>query len=1041
MKKYLRRTLRISGVILGTALLVLIGAGLLFFFDKPLARKLSQNYLSEKTGLAVTIGGLDYRISPLRIVVTSLRASRETASQRVDIAIGRVEARGDFKRFLKGEAPAFASVEFDGAELRLEQKAAPGGQADYQDLISKAAGTLESSRKFSAKKSSIVLSLPTGTLNLQGVDLSLVESGESGTFAYALNCANAEADGEDGAVRVRTQMSSTGTLVLEPRAAWDGRVEFESLRIVAPGFDRPFEMATVKADGELNLEQKKLSFSEFTVSAPELAEISGTLAAGFGQNLFLHVSTKARIDDLGELVSYVESRLPPALRGVRVQGKTQGAVTYDLGTSPRGKKENIEATLSLDGIKLEYDGPGLPLRAGLAGQLKVEGYPPDLQVAGDIRANLGKVSGESFEAGNSRVHFLVKWNRGVAELPAFEASFGTLSFILPGEKRLSFKDSRLKGSARLDLSRKALTLDSLDVRLPPLLPVRVSAVADLGPPRLRQFTFATEGQSVPTLVGLFAPFVPESLRGWDLGGTAAISVQAENRAANRERWDFSGDLGLIQARFSDPSFTAAGDGLEPEVHLEGQYNFPKDTVSLSGSLEISRGESLWKNYYVSWAKYPVRADLAADWSFATKSLDVAASRLASPALGEIRATGSVSFDPALLLNLKTNSRLSLESLYALFPRTGAPGEAGLTVKGRLSADAEILRKKDDLRITGRASVSGGSLAGAGSKFSLRGLEADVPFRIGTGGASGSPESQTSAEGGSIRAEEIEAPFFSFKAVDLVLHSATNSIEIEPFSLDLFGGRAEFGKTSLALDPSTRAFEGLSSLRLRDIDISRIPVETAQFKLSGTGAAEFSEVHIGRQRISAQGRAEADIFGGKVVLSNFSIANPFSRGRKISMDVGLIDLDLKKLTDAVPFGEVTGIIRGEIRDLTFSYGQPDRFEMNLESVKRKGVPQRFSLKAVDNLTVLSSGRQASMGTGKFWMRFVHSFRYAKIGIECTLRNDTFTLGGTIKEKGVEYLVKRPFLVGINVIDRDPGKKISFKDMMSRLERVGRAEANK
>jgi hypothetical protein len=1041
MKKYLKRTLRISGGILGLVLILLIGAGLLFYFDKPLARKLSQSYLSEKTGLAVTVGGLDYRISPLRITITSLGASRETADQKVDIVIKRVEASGDFKRFIKGETPAFDSVEFDGADVRLEQKAASKGQADYQALISEAAGVLEYSRKFSAKKSDVVLSLPAGTLNLEGVDLSLTETGETGTFAYVLNCTNAEADGEDGAVRVRTQMSSAGKLILEPTAAWEGRLDFESLSAAVPGFDSPLKIAEVKAAGEVSLNEKKLSFSELTVSAPELAEISGDLAAGFGQNPFLHVNAKARIDNLGWFVSYVASRLPPALHDVRVQGKTNAALTYDLAASPQGKQENIEATLSLDGIRLDYEGFGRPLRAGLSGQLKVEGYPPDLRVTGDIRAGVERISGENFQAGKARLHLQVKWHREVAEIPEFEASLGTLSFVLPGEKRLSFKETRLKGRARLDLSRRVLALDSLEVRVPPLLPVRLSAAADLGPPRLRQFTLATEGQSIPALVELFAPFVPESLKGWDLGGTAAFSLRAQNQAANRGRWNFSGDLGLIQAKFSDPSFTAAGDGLEPRVHLEGQYDFPKGVLSLSGSLEISRGESLWKNYYVSWSKDPVRAGLTADWSFASKSLDLTAGRVVSPALGEIRVKGSASLDPALSFNLQTSSRLSLESLYALFPRTGAPGEGGLAVKGTFTADAEILKKKDSLSITGRAALSGGSLASAGSKFSLRGLAADVPFRIETGGASDSPERQTSAENGSIRAEEIEAPLFSFKSVELVLHSATNSFQFEPFSLNLFGGRAEFGKTSVSLDPSTRAFEGLSSLRLRDIDISRIPLETSRFKLSGTGAAEFSQVQISPQKISAPGRAKVDIFGGKVFISNFSVVNPFSGGRKISFDTDLIDLDLKKLTDAVPFGEVTGIIRGEIRDLTFSYGQPERFEMDLESVKKKGVPQRFSLKAVDNLSVISSGRQASMGTGKFWMRFVHSFRYAKIGIECTLRNDTFTLGGTIKEKGVEYLVKRPALFGINVIDRDPGKKISFKDMMSRLERVGRAETNK
>jgi hypothetical protein len=136
--------------------------------------------------------------------------------------------------------------------------------------------------------------------------------------------------------------------------------------------------------------------------------------------------------------------------------------------------------------------------------------------------------------------------------------------------------------------------------------------------------------------------------------------------------------------------------------------------------------------------------------------------------------------------------------------------------------------------------------------------------------------------------------------------------------------------------------------------------------------------------------------------------------------------------------VTGVVRGEVRDLVITYGQPESFELRLESVPRKGVPQTFSLKAVDDLTVLSSGAEATAGTSRFWMRFIRGFRYQKLGLVSTLRNDTFTLNGTIQEGGLEYLVKRAPLFGISVVNRMPKNVISFKEMVSRLKRVGRSE---
>ena len=51
---------------------------------------------------------------------------------------------------------------------------------------------------------------------------------------------------------------------------------------------------------------------------------------------------------------------------------------------------------------------------------------------------------------------------------------------------------------------------------------------------------------------------------------------------------------------------------------------------------------------------------------------------------------------------------------------------------------------------------------------------------------------------------------------------------------------------------------------------------------------------------------------------------------------------------------------------------------------------------------------------------------------------FTLSGTIKEKGVEYLVKRSWLFGVGVVNKKPRNRIRFKDMMDRLKRIGQSE---
>jgi hypothetical protein len=98
-------------------------------------------------------------------------------------------------------------------------------------------------------------------------------------------------------------------------------------------------------------------------------------------------------------------------------------------------------------------------------------------------------------------------------------------------------------------------------------------------------------------------------------------------------------------------------------------------------------------------------------------------------------------------------------------------------------------------------------------------------------------------------------------------------------------------------------------------------------------------------------------------------------------------------------------------------------------------------AVNDLTVISEGEGVPLSSQKGLTRIIREFGYKKIGIFCSLKNDMFSLRGTIKEKGIEYLVKKSWLFGISVVNRKPRNRISFKDMMNRLKRIGQSKKAK
>ncbi|MBN2265013.1 MAG: hypothetical protein JW775_04280, partial [Candidatus Aminicenantes bacterium] len=123
MKKALRRTLKIAGLVLGALILLLLAAVLLVMFDKPLVRNFIQGRLGAGEGAEARIGRLDYELFPLRVTVESLELGREDAFEKMDVSIGRLEASGSLWKLLRGVKPALTAIEADGLAFRLEQKA------------------------------------------------------------------------------------------------------------------------------------------------------------------------------------------------------------------------------------------------------------------------------------------------------------------------------------------------------------------------------------------------------------------------------------------------------------------------------------------------------------------------------------------------------------------------------------------------------------------------------------------------------------------------------------------------------------------------------------------------------------------------------------------------------------------------------------------------------------------------------------------------------------------------------------------------------
>jgi hypothetical protein len=206
-------------------------------------------------------------------------------------------------------------------------------------------------------------------------------------------------------------------------------------------------------------------------------------------------------------------------------------------------------------------------------------------------------------------------------------------------------------------------------------------------------------------------------------------------------------------------------------------------------------------------------------------------------------------------------------------------------------------------------------------------------------------------------------------------------------------------------------------------------------LAGTLTGTLNPIRYKNHAVTTIGELKAEVFEGKIVLSDLGASGVFTSAPVFKLNVKWEDLLLSEMTTDTAFGTIEGVLEGQVRDVEMAYGQPQRFNLLLETVQKKGISQKISVKAVENIAQIGGGQSPFMGLAGAVASFFKKFPYEKIGIRSSLENDVFTVNGTIREGGTEYLVKRGSFSGVDIINQNPDNRVSFKDMVKRIKRIG------
>ncbi len=521
-----------------------------------------------------------------------------------------------------------------------------------------------------------------------------------------------------------------------------------------------------------------------------------------------------------------------------------------------------------------------------------------------------------------------------------------------------------------------------------------------------------------------------------LAGSASADLAVTLTAASA--WSAAGPITLRQAGFTSIDGARVAEGVSGAFELRADGTATALHARATG--EAGGFQMLWGTLFGDWSqtRFGVELDLDAARSAAAPNWSwQAGAALTSP--GGLRARATVDQAPGhplgwtaelaaddLAAVLESSLQGPLAGAHPLLASMAASGSAAARFEGTLGQQAGTAR--------GSVRLSGVDLRVP--PLEVQGLDAELPTDLAWWRPD--PASPLSVSGprlqGSLRLARAAAGGLTVPATSTGLVVEADRVTLDQgLAVPLFGGEVELEELALAdlLRPTRHL---ATSVELRKISLAEASRLLGLPPLEGSLDGAFPRVRLTPTTLRVDGAGQLALFGGTVEVNAISGQDVLGRYPRLIFDARLADIDLAQLTRTFDFGRVTGILAGEVTGCELFRGLPVRFVGTLHTVEMPGVPQRISLKAVNNIAIVGTGSGITgLGTGLVG-RFVSSYAYQAFGVSMVLDEDRFLLRGLERRGDRELFLRGTSPFRLDVVNVDPGTTVSFRTMVDRLRNL-------
>ena len=612
------------------------------------------------------------------------------------------------------------------------------------------------------------------------------------------------------------------------------------------------------------------------------------------------------------------------------------------------------------------------------------------------------------------------------QVPAADFRIPQIKLNLAG-KNLSFRDILIQlAKGQVDMAKADLFLPEINLESSWFK----GLLANLSWQN-RAITLNLSGQKLELLKSLQElKWLPAE---WRLKGLNDFELKARGDRTMKN-WSYFTRLNCREYAFENPNAGWVGEKFSAVIEAEGEIRLDPTSIKTDLRVQIPEGEMLLDSYYFNFKSTPLSCAAKLDYAAAQHTVALSATRLELKNLAILELEGRVIY-PGLDGNLDIKiPSTALQPVFEQFIRepfkTKNPFLTNLAMAGVFSAQIALKKQGKQQNLKGSLQWQNGAAVLNKGEVALKGVNLDWPIWY----VSGPVRPKKSNLKGALTIQSLKMPGMPEQPLNLNFDVGPNQLTVPSATmLKVKGGAVELGPlTAKNIYSATPLID--TSLNLRTLDLRPILAGFWPKELSATASGRLTKIAFDGRSLSTQGKIKANLFKGEIVISDIGMDKLFSANPVFKLSANWENLNMLEMTKDTEFGAIQGILQGYIKGLEIAAAQPQKFDLLIESVPKKGITQKMSLRAVDNIARIGGGQSPFVGMAVIYAAFIQELSYKKIGIKAALENDSFRINGTTKEGNTEFLVAKGGLLGVNIVNQTPGLPISFKDMLQRIKGV-------